>query len=99
MHAVGVMEKDERNGKSPDTVAKEVLRIIKKKNPPVRVTVGGAYKLAVFLLRFFSDRLKLTLVMMMYCKRLSPKSKGCTEKSRANDSRFTKDKTNFGIGR
>ena len=73
MHAVGVMEKDERNGKSPVTVAREVLRIIKKKNPPVRVTVGGDYKLLVFLRRFLPDRLILTIVMMIYCKRLSPK--------------------------
>lgn len=66
--AVSVMEKDERNGKPPVTVARQVLRIINKKNPPVRVTVGGDYKLLVFLRRLLPDRLILTIVMMIYCK-------------------------------
>lgn len=68
-HAVEVMEKDERNGKPPITVAKEVLRIIKKKNPPVRRTVGLDYKILVFLRRILPDRLILAIVQMIYCKK------------------------------
>jgi len=43
-HAVGVMERDERNGVRPEKVAKVVLRVIRRSRPPVRVAVGLDYK-------------------------------------------------------
>ena len=61
------VEKDEQTGKSPDSVAKVVVKVLKKKNPPLRKTVGFAYKLVVFLPRIFSTRLVNYIVRKLYC--------------------------------
>lgn len=49
--SVAKMAHDEQTGKSPESVANEVIKVINKKNPPVRTAVGFEYKLACFLLR------------------------------------------------
>jgi len=64
--SVAVMEHDERNGKSPDTVARTALRLAGKKSPPVRVTVGFGYKALVFLQRLLPDRLVLLILSKLY---------------------------------
>ena len=61
------VEKDEQTGKSPDSVAKVVVKVLKKKNPPLRKTVGFVYKLVVFLPRIFSTRLVNYIVRKLYC--------------------------------
>ena len=55
--SIAVMEKDERNGKPPETVAMAVSKIIKKKNPPIRKIVGFNYNLLVILKRLLPSRM------------------------------------------
>lgn len=61
------VEKDEQTGKSPDSVAKVVVKVLKKKNPPLRKTVGFTYKLVVFLPRILPTRLVNYIVRKLYC--------------------------------
>lgn len=60
------MEKDEQNGKSPDTVARVIERILAKRCPPLKVTVGAQYKLFVFLSRLLPTRLINYILRKMY---------------------------------
>jgi len=60
------MMEDELNGPGPETVVKVVKRLIKRKNPPVRVTVGFSYKLIVFLKRLLPARLVVYVVSKLY---------------------------------
>lgn len=64
--SVAKMEKDEQNGKSPESVSKVVYSLIKRKNPPATKTVGLAYKLIVFLQKVLPQRLMLWVVKKMY---------------------------------
>ena len=68
--AVKQMEHDEENGGGPEQVTKVIIKMIKSKNPPVSVAVGGKYKLLVFLKRLFSQRTVERIMTAMY-----PKSK------------------------
>lgn len=61
------VEKDEQTGKSPDSVGKMVVKVLKKKNPPLRKTVGFWYKCAVFLPRIFSTKFVNYIVNKLYC--------------------------------
>ena len=61
------VEKDEQTGKSPDTVGKAVVKILKRKNPPLRKTVGFWYKCAVFLPRILPTKLINYIVRKIYC--------------------------------
>lgn len=60
------MEHDEKNGQMPEAVVKVILQTIRSKNPPVRRTVGGMYKVMVFLKRLLPARLVEALLDMMY---------------------------------
>ena len=60
---------DEEKGMSPDKVAKVVIKVIKKKNPPLRVTVGFGYKTLVFLQRIISVRFLNFIIRKLYCKK------------------------------
>ena len=60
------MESDERNGMRPIAVSKVIGRVIKKKNPKTKVTVGFTYNLFLFLKRFLSERLILSILYKMY---------------------------------
>lgn len=64
--SVEKMMEDELNGPGPETVVKVVKRLIKRKNPPVRVTVGFSYKLIVFLKRLLPARLVVYVVSKLY---------------------------------
>lgn len=64
--AIKQMEKDEQNGASPASVASVVLRIARRKNPPVRVSVGFQYKLVYGLTRVLPTRLKLIILKWIY---------------------------------
>ena len=66
--AVKQMEHDEENGGGPEQVTKVILKMIKSKNPPVSVAVGGKYKLLVFLKRLFSQRTVERIMTAMYPK-------------------------------
>lgn len=60
------MEKDERGGKSPVSVAKVINKILKKKNPPIKITVGLQYKLFVFLKRILPSKFVNYILYKMY---------------------------------
>lgn len=64
--AIRQMEHDEQNGKTPEAVVKVILKTICSKNPPVRRTVGGMYKVLVFLKRLLPASLVEALLNMMY---------------------------------
>ena len=61
------VEKDEQTGKSPDSVGKMVVKLLKKKNPPLRKTIGFWYKCAVFLPRILPTKLVNYIVNKLYC--------------------------------
>ncbi len=64
--SIETMAKSEMSGPDPLIVAKVVKRIISRKNPPVRKTVGLSYKLIVFLKRLVPSRLLVYIVGKLY---------------------------------
>lgn len=66
--SIAKFEKDEERGKSPETVAKVIVKILNKKHPPLRVTVGFGYKTIVFLPRIVSTKFENAIVRKLYCK-------------------------------
>ena len=64
--SVSKMEKDERNGRDPSTVAKAVLSAVSKANPPVRIAVGTEYKLLMFVNRFMPDKFREWVLKKLY---------------------------------
>ena len=65
--SVAKMARDEQRGKSPENVAKVILRVAEKKNPPLRITVGAGYKLLVFLQRILPVGLVNFVIRKLYC--------------------------------
>ncbi len=66
--SIGVMEKDEINGMSPDCVARLVVKLAEKKRVATLYTVGLKYKFLVLLSRFFSRAFCDKVVGGMYVK-------------------------------
>lgn len=64
--AIWQMEKDEKEGKDPKTVAKTALKISNKKNPPIRIAIGTSYKMLMVLRRILPDRTVLFLLRKIY---------------------------------
>ena len=64
--SVAKMEHDESNGKSPESVAKVIYKVIKRKRPPIRICVGFISKLEVFLSRFLSVKCLNRILYSMY---------------------------------
>ena len=65
--AIAQMEKDERGGAEPFVVAKAVLCMMNKKNPPIRKVAGAfIYKVFPFLKRLLPSRLVETVLTAMY---------------------------------
>ena len=60
------MEKDERNGVSPDKVAAVICRVVRMRRPPIRVAVGADYRFLLWLRRLLPDRLVQWLLERMY---------------------------------
>lgn len=60
------MAKDEQKGKSPDSVALVVEKVLKKKNPPLKVIVGGSYKILGFLAKIMPTRFVNYILRKMY---------------------------------
>ena len=60
------MAKDEQTGKSPDSVAKVVEKVLKKKNPPLKTTVGGSYKFLAWLGKIMPTRFVNFILRKMY---------------------------------
>lgn len=56
-HVLGIVEKDERGGASPDVIARLVANVLSKRSPRVRYTVGSvAQKLAAALKRVLPSK-------------------------------------------
>ncbi len=66
--SIAKVEKDEQKGMSPESVAKVVKKVLKKKHPPLRATVGFAYKLVAVLPRLLTLKTINFIVRKMYCK-------------------------------
>lgn len=64
--SVAKMERDESKGKSPESVAKIIYKAIKRKRPPLRVSVGFLSKIEVFLSRFLSVKCLNRILYSMY---------------------------------
>lgn len=62
------MEKDETQGKDPDTVGKTILRLLKRRSLPVFTAVGFQYRLFLFLNRIFPSRFVTRILYLMYGK-------------------------------
>ncbi len=60
------MEHDEQNGKSPDTVAKAVQKALERRRPPLKITVGGQYKLFVGLRKVLPTRFVNFILRKLY---------------------------------
>ncbi len=67
--SVGKMEKDERNGRSPQSVADVAMKLASKRNPPVRIAVGIEYKLLMFVMRFVPDQIRQFVLRTIYLPR------------------------------
>ncbi|HHW49043.1 MAG TPA: SDR family oxidoreductase [Clostridiaceae bacterium] len=64
--SLNTMVRDEINGPEPDVVAKVVIKILRRKNPPVRVVVGASYKAMVILKRFIPARFVEYIIGKLY---------------------------------
>jgi len=64
--SIARMEKDEQKGKDPLSVAKVIYKLLRRKNPPVKVTVGFTYKMFVFLKRIFPSKFVNYILYKMY---------------------------------
>ncbi|MCH5159827.1 MAG: SDR family NAD(P)-dependent oxidoreductase [Clostridiales bacterium] len=60
------MEKDEQNGKSPDSVARVIEKTLKRRRPPLKVTVGAQYKVFVLLGKLLPTRFVNYILRKMY---------------------------------
>lgn len=65
-NSVKKMENDETHGKSPDTVAKVMLKVAKTKNPPPVLSVGFGYKCICVLAKFLPQRFIDFIVSKLY---------------------------------
>ncbi len=65
-HGIVKMEKWERNGKSPDVVAKVFVKVLKKKNPPLKVTDGAIWGFVYFLVGLLPTKFVNWLVEKIY---------------------------------
>lgn len=64
--AVANMEKDERNGMSPDTAGAYIAKIALKTNHKPLYAIGFSYKLAVLIVKLLPARLANYLVSKLY---------------------------------
>ena len=64
--SVAVMERDERNGMSPDVIAKLIVRGALEKNPPVSRVGGAKYVLLVRLAHILPKRLVSYILGKLY---------------------------------
>lgn len=65
--SIDTMAKSETNGPGPEIVVKSIVRIIKSKNPPVRVTVGFEYKVIRIIKGLVPARFLDFALSKIYC--------------------------------
>lgn len=66
LKSVKKMASDETNGKSPETAARAIVRMLSRREPPVRCAVGFEYKLFSMLKRLLPARFIEFLLRKMY---------------------------------
>lgn len=66
--SVGTMEKDERNGMTPDIAGKKIARISLDKRKKPLYTVGAGYKFVVFLTKIFPAFILNKIIKLLYAK-------------------------------
>lgn len=66
LKSIAKMEHDEQNGKDPITVSKVMWKLANKKHMPASITVGGTYKLLVFLMKILPQKFVLYIIKKMY---------------------------------
>lgn len=66
LKSVAVMERDEQNGRTPESVAKVAFSLAQRKNPPVKVTCGLDYKLLRMLGAVLPMRLIEWVLRLIY---------------------------------
>ncbi|MCK9329135.1 MAG: SDR family NAD(P)-dependent oxidoreductase, partial [Candidatus Cloacimonetes bacterium] len=66
LKSVEKMASDETNGKSPETAARAIVRMLSRREPPVRCAVGFEYKLFTMLKRLLPARFIEFLLRKMY---------------------------------
>ncbi|MBR5746015.1 MAG: SDR family NAD(P)-dependent oxidoreductase [Clostridia bacterium] len=64
--SVAKMERDEQNGMPPEKIAKSICRIAGKRRMPLKTTVGGSYKLLVFLSRILPLSWQNAIIRKLY---------------------------------
>ena len=64
--AVAAMERDEENGMPPEKIAKCIVRLASRKNPPVAAAGGTKYKIFLFLKKILPWRLVNYIVGRLY---------------------------------
>ena len=64
--AISRMEADERNGKSPETVAKAALKAASSSHPPVRKPIGLGYSLLMLLPRILPQKIIEKILIKLY---------------------------------
>lgn len=66
--SVAQMAHDEQTGAGPDTVAQVIAATLARRNPPVRVAVGGTYQALMQLKRLLPDRTVECIMRCIYMK-------------------------------
>jgi short-subunit dehydrogenase len=61
-HGIVEMEKAERTGQTPDSIAKKVVKVVAKKNPPLRFPVGASAGLSSKFIAFLVKILPVSFV-------------------------------------
>ena len=69
IRAVKKMEKDEINGYPPQSIARGIIKISNRKNPPARKIIGLDYKLLDLLRRLLPDRTVEYIIRSIYIGR------------------------------
>ena len=64
--AIRKMERDERSGKNPMTVAKAALKVASMRRPPVRKPIGLEYSALMLLLRLLPQRAVEKILTLLY---------------------------------
>lgn len=64
--SVKKIEKSENKGGSPIVVSKVIYKVLKKKNPPLRVSVGFMAKFETFLIRIFPTKFVRFVIRLLY---------------------------------
>jgi short-subunit dehydrogenase len=65
--SIAKVEKDERTGKGPESVAKVIVKELEKRRPKLKVVVGFWYKCVPFLIRILPVRTINWIVRKLYC--------------------------------